>query len=150
MANFPALPTLRTRDAAFYDSANGQTFKDGALLVSTAGVMSECGANPASIFGFSMGPAGKDVNAAGLKIIVGRVQENNKYWMQFTSDGTTPTAPAASDVGATYGVTKGTDGIWTVDKSKNAANQRVVIHTIDTTRNLVEVSVLAANRQLAP
>lgn len=145
----PAIPVLRTRDTAQYTHAGGQTFLDGAFVVAAAGVMSECGANPASIFGFALEPATFDPQGATI-VQVQRLQEGNKFWIPTTSDGTTPQAPVVADIGATFGITKGTDSIWTLDRSKNAANQRLVVHNIDTVRLRAECSVLAANRQIAP
>ena len=149
MPNFSALPTSRTRENIRVTTAASPSFLSGALLVSTAGVYAECGANPATIDAIAAEPGGKNPEGNTL-CLVHRVTEGNRFWMAFTSDGTTPTAPAITDMDITYGVTKGTDGIWTVDKSKNAANQRVGIHSIDLDRNLVEVSVLAANRGTPP
>jgi hypothetical protein len=57
-------------------------------------------------------------------------------------------APVKADMGASYGLTKDADGYWYVDKAKTTTSARVYVHNIDTERNLVEVSVLIANRQI--
>lgn len=158
MPNFPALPTSNTRDNVKVTVAANAAFLQGALLVLTAGVAAECGANPATISHIAAEPGpgsrltltGANAIPDNVSAIAHRVTEFTRFWMQVTSDGTAPATPQAADVGATFGVTKGTDGIWTLDRSKNAANQRVYVHSIDTVRNLAEVSVLAANRQTAP
>jgi hypothetical protein len=154
MPNLPVLPTAWTRDNLLIQTAASPVFLQGAPLLLTAGVAAEAGANPALIAGFAAEPG----TGARLTVVLPdtthslmhRATEGNRFWITTTSDGTTLQAPVQADVGATFGITKGTDGIWTLDRSKNAANQRVFVHQIDAGRFCAEVSVLAANRQLAP
>jgi len=124
--------------------AAAQTFKIGAaVLMDGSQNIAECGADPASIYGFAAGAATKDPQDA-TKQIVYKAFEGQKFWMQ------TSVAPAASNRGVNYGITKDADGIWYVDFTKTAGVARMYVHDIDTDTVRVLVSVLAANRQIAP
>lgn len=139
---FPAIPSAKFRQIQQYDLAASQTFKKGsAVVLSGAQEITECGTDPASIYGFSAEPAVGDPESA-TKILVAKAGTAQKFWMDVSS------APVKADMGASYGITKDADGFWYCDKAKTAGSARLFIHNIDTERNLVEVSVLAANRQI--
>lgn len=125
--------------------AAAQTFLTGAFVVRDgSGNIAECGADPASIYGLAAEPAGKEPVDAANKIIVEKATEKAKWWMPCSAN------PTAANSGVSYGITKGADGYWYVDFAKTAASARVYVHQVDTDTNRVEVSVLAANRQVAP
>lgn len=139
---FPAIPTAKFRMNQQYDLAAGQTFKSGAsVTLSGAQEVAESGADPALILGFAAEPAVGDPESA-TKVIIHKAGEGQKFWMDVS------VAPVKADIGASYGITKDADGFWYVDKAKTAGSARVYVHNIDTERNLVEVSVLIANRQV--
>lgn len=140
----PATVSVKRLDNIMLPLAAAQTFKTGALVLRDGSAnVAECGADPASIYGISEGEAGKEITDI-LKIIVTRATEFTRWWMP------TSVAPVAANSGVSYGVTKDADGIWYVDFAKTAGAARVYVHQIDTDTNRVEVSVLAANRQVAP
>ena len=142
MPRIPAVAAAGNRDNIQLPLAAGQTFKTGSFVVYTAGAIQECGADPASIYGISTGVAGMNpVDPA--KCIVYKAFEGQKFWMQASSD------PAAANRGVSYGVAKDADGIWYVDFTDTVAT-RVYVHDVDTDTKRVLVSVLEANRQVAP
>lgn len=140
----PATVSTKRLDNIMLPLAAAQTFKTGALVLRDGSAnVAECGADPASIYGLSEGEAGKEITDI-LKIIVTRATEFTRWWMP------TSVAPTSANSGVSYGVTKDADGIWYVDFAKTAGSARVYVHQIDTDTGRVEVSVLAANRQVAP
>lgn len=140
----PAVAAAGNRDNIQLPLAAAQTFKTGAaVLRDGSGNIAECGADPASIYGFSTGVATKNPVDA-TKAIIMKAFEGQKFWMQCNVD------PVAANSGINYGITKDADGIWYVDFTKTAGTARVYVHDIDTDTKRVLVSVLAANRQVAP
>lgn len=142
MPAFPATPAFEVPSSTRqYTEAAAQSFKLGAAVFLVAGLVTECGADPASILGFASHPAGKGLPATVDLVEV--ASEGQKYWMAATS------APVAGDVNTLYGIVKDANGIWIVDKT-DVVNTRVYVHYVDLDRGLLLVSVLAANRQAAP
>lgn len=135
---FPVYPNLRKviRERPLNAAA---TFTEGALVVTTAGVLNECGADPALILGCALHDAGADPDPTVCLVALATAEST------FIMQGNV--APVAADVGASYGITKDADGIWHVDKTKLAAAFRVVVERIYPEREQYEVRVLAANRQ---
>ena len=124
--------------------AAAQTFVTGAaVLRDGSGNITECGADPASIYGFSSGKATKNP-VDPTKTIIYPATESETFWFACN------VAPTAANSGINYGITKDADGIWYVDFTKVAGSARVYVHEVDTDTNRVRVSVLAANRQVAP
>lgn len=118
-----------------------QTFNDGALVVITAGGVTECAANPARIDGVAIG------SAQNYPAQLADGQHNRPFTLpdsgiiylmsidKASAQGGPLAFLPASAVGSTYGVTKdvigaspaGTPLYWYVDVDKGAANQRVEI-----------------------
>lgn len=127
------------------DAATPETYKQGALVVLDGnGDVTECGADPALIYGISDGPAGLHPEGS-LKTIITKLGNGQKAWMPFSV--TTPTKALYQN--KEFGVVKDGDGIWTIDVAE-VVNTRVFVHYVDEDMKLGLVSVLAANRQIAP
>lgn len=144
----PPVPAAGNRDNIYLPVKNNQTFKEGAFVVlDGTPEVNECGADPASIYGIASGGCA----SAGVtrdpqdttKVIVHKAFEGQKFWMDGSSN------PAITDVGVSYGIAKDADGYWYVDKT-DAVNTRVYVHQVDLDMNRFLVSILAANRQVAP
>ena len=145
MPRIPAIAASAGQRHDITDQAQkaAETFKEGALLLMDANEdMAECGADPALIYGFALNAA--DKYPVTGRVLVQKLWEGQQVWM----DG--DNAPTKADINQSYGVTKDADGIWHVDGTKTAGSARVYVHEIDTHRNRYLVSVLAANRQVAP
>jgi hypothetical protein len=139
----PATPAAGNRDNTYLPLAAAQTFKLGALvLLDGSANVTECGADPATIYGIAAHDAGKDPQDA-TKVILYKLFEGQKFWMQCSAD------PVAANRGISYGVAKDADGVWYVDFTDTVAT-RVYVHDVDTATKRVLVSVLAANRQTPP
>ena len=140
----PTIPSAGHRDAENLPTAAAQTFVEGAALVLDASRdISECGADPAAIYGFAAHDAGKDPQDAD-RTTVFKAIEGEKFWMPCSS------APdEATHRNNAYGIAKDGDGRWYVDFT-DTVNTRVYVHRVDEDRDLVEVSVLEAYRQIAP
>lgn len=143
MPAFPALPAYAAdQPTEEMTIAAAQTFKMGAAVLLDANEdVAECGADPAVIRGFAAHPANLHIPAT--KCLVWKASEGQKFLMAGTA------APVKANINQVYGIVKDADGIWVVDVS-DTTNTRVHVHQIDTDRNLFLVSVLAANRQVAP
>jgi hypothetical protein len=127
-----------------YTMKVGETFTEGAFVVlDGTPEVTECGADPASILGIALhvNPATTDWNYR--KVLVALAQEDGMFWIQGNNN------PLATDVNTTQSIAVDGDGIWGLDDT-DGANQRCYIHDVDLVRNLYLVSVLAANRQIAP
>lgn len=145
MPNIPAFAD-RTRDNIQLTDAAAQTYLQGALVVLDGSKnVTECGADPASIYGVANGPAGKHPEGATVTTI-SKAFNGQKFWMAFDI-GTTATR--AANENKPYGVAKGADGIWVID-STDAVNTRVYVHFVDVARGMGLVSILQANRQISP
>lgn len=112
----------------------GQTFKEGALVVLTsAGEVSECGADPASVYGIALQGAGTGYgydlpNSSRTTVVTGRVQEvstlivnsTDEYYARGVNGGTDPVVPLQTHIGEQYGVAKvGND--WVIDFAETTA-----------------------------
>lgn len=143
MPKVPGMPAGDRHDNRRLTTAAGQTFGLGALVVlDGSGNVTECGADPALIYGMALEPAGKDPE--GTYTIVAVAYEGQKFWLECTSNPT-----IAANQSQSYGVVKDADGIWVVDLT-DTTNKRVFVHQVDEDTHRVLVSVLAANRQVAP
>lgn len=146
MSAFPAYPN-KGRTIREYDLAAAQDFLQGAVLVLTAGEVSEAGADPAEVLGIALHDAGADPNPT--KILVSVARSKSTFIMQPNVGETF----AQTDEGVSYGVVEDADGIWVVDKSDTTnlvvVVERVLIDPDDPSdeRNQAEVSFLPAVRQ---
>lgn len=139
----PLVAAAGNRDNIQLPLAASQTYKTGsACFMNGSGLMQECGADPASIYGFSTGEATKNP-VDPTKGIFYKAFEGQKFWAPCSSD------PTSANRGVNYGLAKDADGIWYVDFT-DVANTRVYVHEVDTDTKRVLFSVLAANRQVAP
>lgn len=137
----PGTPAVADHDFIRLPLAAGQTFLNGALVVLDASKnVTECGADPASIYGMALEPANKDPE--GAYCIVAPAIEGKFFWMPCSS------APAQANVSKNYGVVKDADGIWCVDFT-DTTNTRVFVHEVTVDNQMARVSVMAANRQIS-
>lgn len=136
----PCIPNKGRRIRSFPVDA-AATFVEGApVLIDTDGELIEAGADPAVILGFAAEPAVAANLAPSTERLVYVAYPDSTFWMEGTS------GPAVADVGDLYELGVDGNGVARLDKTAQVAN-RLKIEDIDLTRNLYEVSVLAANRQ---
>lgn len=105
-----------------------QTFKKGALVVDTAaGTVSECGADPARIYGVAMEAANTKPGGTGIanspsiitggqykEVSVAIADRVTVFSCRGVNGGTDPVVPLQTHIGETYGVAKvGND--WVLD-----------------------------------
>lgn len=130
----------------------------GALVVSTAGLIDVCGADPALIagvalqgastgFGFSAANSPAVVTGQSNKVSTAIANGVTEFSASLTNGSAALVAPAQTDVGVQYGVTAYA-GVWTVDKAKTGASARVIVTGYDADNNVVFFRILKANRQL--
>lgn len=148
MPRVPAIESAHHRDAEYIIVAAAATFVAGAAVVLDGSKqVTECGADPASIYGFALFGATAGVSKDPqdpTRVLVAKAIEGEKFWMQCSS------APSeATHRNNSYGIAKDADGIWYVDFT-DVVNTRLFVHRVDVDRAMVEVSVLAANRQIPP
>lgn len=142
MAKVPGMPAVDKHDFMRLPLAAGQTFVLGALVVLDANKkVTECGADPTSIYGMALEPAGTDPE--GDYCIVAPLFEGQFLWLPCSADPV-----IATHQNNQYGVVKDADGIWCVDFS-DTTNKRVYVHQVDEDTKRVRVSVIEANRQIA-
>ena len=153
----PAVADPRTRMVQKYNIKAAEAWALGAAVVLDATPeLTECGADPLVILGFAEEPvfAGDRAgdrkgtttgNLAGFSLgaSVAIAEEGRKFWLDGDND------PVAGDVNQSYGIAVDGDGVWYVDGT-DAVNQRVYVHDVDLDTKRYLVSVLAANRQVAP
>lgn len=140
----PIIPEGQRHDAMRLTLAAAQTFLRGALVVLDGSKnVTECGADPASIYGVALEPAGLNPEGA-LLCTVGKAYDGQKFWASCTSAPT-----KAANENKPFGVVKGADGTWVVDLTETV-NTRVYIHQVDEDTQRVLFSILEANRQIAP
>lgn len=139
--------------------ANGQTFLQGAPLVLTAGVASECAANPTSIYGFAASPYNGNAGfqmANTPTVVTGRNQNVPCFiansGQEFTSNLVNASAVLVTVtqaiVGSSYGLSKQTIGgvaTWVVDQGATAC---LMVTGIDVDANIVYFKIKAANIQV--
>jgi hypothetical protein len=153
VARLKAGHTPRTKERPLATGAAGR--RGDPLVVDSNGAYATAGANPAAIAAFAASDYGPDTSGFNH---LGQKGFPPGYLQGHSVDGEQPflahymgTLPAAT--GGTYGITLDSDGEWKVDFTKNAANQRVKLVSLDPTiaplnRNQVEVVVLLANVQV--
>lgn len=104
--------------------AASQSFKEGAVLVWSSGKVAEGGTDPSSIVGVAAHEASGVTDSA---VMVYPALPNVVYRGVLTTASTAHTL-AQANLGAVFGIAKGTDGAWFVDQSDTAAaNVRVRI-----------------------
>lgn len=129
--------------------AASQTFKVGAILVYSSGLVAEGGANPTAIVGVAAAPAnsalGYELSDATVTtpvtwaenlIPVHLADTESVYVSKITNNSAVYIAPVAANVGVQYGLTEQSTGEWTLDISKTGANARAMVVDIDTDQNL--------------
>jgi hypothetical protein len=160
MATFairPIHPVKRLDGYTFLDLplAAAQTFEAGAPVYrdpAGPGTVAEAGTNPSLIAGFFLAAA---ADYAWKEDTFGTVVPSVPF---ATADqefrGTFEGTFAANDVGAIFGITRHSSGVWVVDKTKSGSNQRVRITGIDDEVAVGDVNppvrfvVIEANRQV--
>ncbi len=143
MPRVPAVQSAGRRDNIQLPVKTGETFKTGALvLLDATPEITECGADPAAVYGISEEPATKNP-VDSTKSIIGRATEAARWWMPCSAD------PTAANVGIEYGAAKDSDGIWYVDFT-DVVSVVFYVHQVDTTTNRAEVSIIEAVRQVSP
>jgi hypothetical protein len=152
----PFIPVLHRPEDRFFSSralAATQTFLRGAVLtVNGSNAVAEGGTNPAAIAGIALAAAADyDFKADTF----GTSEVNTVFALNDqTFRGTLLGTFALADIGAEYGLTKHTNDIWVVDKSKTTTNARVKVLSVDDGTEVGEVNptvtfvILPANRQL--
>jgi len=136
--------------------ANGQSFKDGALVVDNAdGVIVECSADPAAVLGVALqgagtGPGFSVANDSDVVARTGVAQEvsvavanrRTRFHGRAVNGATDPVTPLQTHVGEQYGVAKvGND--WVIDMA-DTSNVVVEITDIYPELNLFEFKFLEA------
>jgi hypothetical protein len=119
----------------------GQTFKAGALvLLTAAGEVSECAADPAAVLGVALqgagtGPGFDLPNSSVTTVVTGRAQEvsvliaddETQFYARGVNGGTDPVLPLQTHIGEQYGVAKvGND--WVIDFAETTAK---VVEIVD-------------------
>lgn len=136
------------------DTTAAQTFIRGAVLVFASGKVSEASTgvttNVAGVAlqGAFTGPGNAMANSPApitwqeTQTSMAVADSVTIFEATFVNGSTTRIAPAVTDIGVSYGVSKYTD--WAVDKSLTAGSAAVRVVGIDTQRNLVFFKWLAA------
>jgi hypothetical protein len=138
--SLPAVPNLG-RTIRRYPLAAAQTYAEGgALILNAAGALEFAGADPATILGFAPHAAVLEHDPDPGFALVFVAKANSTYWLKGTRN------PVDADVGDSFGILHDANGIAIVD-ADDAVSPRVQVETIDTIRNLWEVSVLPEVRQ---
>lgn len=131
----------------FYPIKASETFIRGAAVYLDANEDTlECGADPTAILGFASHTAEVDPypNDAGVFL----AEADARFWITGSSDGSAVTTPTEDHLNQSYGLATASS-VWYMDISETTAT-RVYVHKIDLEQNRFLVSVLSANRQLAP
>lgn len=126
-----------------YTVAAAQTFLEGAAVFLVAGLVTECGADPATILGFAAHE--HDAGPDPTKVLVWVATDDATFIVQ----DILVTAPVVADLGTPQGCNpEAVTGIWGLDKGVAIVNHSLMIERIFTDRNQYEVKVLPAFRQL--
>lgn len=138
----PAIPHLGSRIRE-YPVAEGQTFVEGAFvfLNDADGELEEVAADGAVILGVAAHDAVMENDPNPGFALVFPFYPDTTMWLEGSAD------PVASDVGDQYGFVHDTDGVAILDKTEVTA-LRLTIEDVDLIRNLYEVSLVGANRQI--
>lgn len=151
-SEFPAM-LFYTNPEAGYDVTyeligTGATFKAYALVVKDVGggatdqQITECGADPALIYGVVMGAA-VDANSPYPTGKLPVCKLKTQMTVGLASAGTLVAGNATKD----YGITKSAAGNWRVDIAKTGASARFHITRVDVDRQIAFGHFLAANLQ---
>lgn len=145
MPKVPGHPTggPKWRSAVQLIDAAAQSYKQGAFVVLDGSLnVTECGADPALIFGIAAGPAGKHPEGATATTIF-RAEANTKFMLPFSVAAPTK----AAHENKAFGIVKDADGIWTIDTTDTVAT-RVWVEQVDVDTKMGLCHVLSANRQM--
>lgn len=138
---FQAYPN-QGRTVREYPLDSYASFIEGAFVLMDGGEVDECGTDPTVILGVGLHDAG----ALPLedKILVALAKAKSTFILEGNE------APVQSDEGETYGITRDSDGVWHVDKTKTGSDARVYVERvfIGDNRDQYEVSVLPEYRQV--
>jgi hypothetical protein len=130
----------------------GQTFKRGALVkLDAAGTISECGADPAKIYGVALQDAGSGYGYAAANnplLVTGQNQEISVavcdrvtvFSCRGVNGGTDPVTPLQTHIGETYGCLKVSND-WVLDIAEVTTMQWEVID-IDVDNKVFFVKIL--------
>ena len=157
--NVGRLPT-GTPNIVSYQYTAGQTFKAGALVVDiAAGTISECGADPVSVLGVALEPAGGRPGGSGImgdpsyitggqrgEVSVLVADGSELYSCRGINGATDPATPAVTNIGEQYGVVKSGDD-WCLDLAELAALVMEVVD-IDVDQKIFFCKVIPAVRAL--
>lgn len=110
------------------------TFAEGDLVVTTAGQIDECGADPAKVLGIALKAKTGTTNSM-IPVLV--IRPGDVFLMPFLAADTF----AVADHGVSYGVTTPSAGRWEVDTAETTADVVVVLGSPE--RN-AETGALAA------
>lgn len=137
---FTGIPN-KGRDVKEYPLNDGETFIEGALVLLDADEeVAECGADPAAVLGLSLGDAGnlpRDEHA-----LVALAKSDSTFLMPGDDD------PTEDDINQEYGAAVDGDGVWYVDGT-DTTNIVFYVEDVDTDRNLYEVKIVEAARQIS-
>lgn len=131
--------------------------RGSVVLVDANGQLNLAGADPASIYGVALEPAGSKPGfdaANSPTVVTGRVQEVSTAVASRLSifsgrmeDGSgNIVAPLQTHIGEQYGIAKDANGEWFIDESETT-NKRVQIIDIDTVVGVHLFKFLEANLQ---
>lgn len=127
-------------------NAASQTYKTGALvLIDGSGLIAECGANPASVFGVAASPPASYPGyqaANSPAVVTGRsdhtpifvANSQTVYSGRGINGATDPAIPVQANIGVQYGVTT-VGGIWVINIA-DTMNKVVQITGIDADPNM--------------
>jgi len=142
VATTPAIPNKNVQLRKYPLKSAQTTVLGDIVYLDTNGDVLICGADPATALGFQMHDynGNLDVDIYDDEVIVACAYPGSTFWLEGTSD------PVQAYEGISYGVVV-TSGAVQVDIT-DTSNLVFVVERVDTTRNLYEVSVLAAVAQL--
>ena len=126
-----------------YPLKSGQTTVEGdAVYLDASGDIVICGGDPATILGFQAHDynANLEVDIYSGEVLVYVAAPGSTFWMEGTSN------PSQNNEGQKYGIITTSGGVK-VDLT-DTTNTRLFVESVDTTRNLFEVSILPGNAQL--
>lgn len=147
MGFMPVVP--QNAELRRYTMKTGETWTLGAAVVlDGTPEITECGADPATILGFAAHPNGVEPYPTKCYVWLAD-DEKARFWITGSSDGSAIATPTEANLGEDYGLAKDGDGMWYLDLG-DTTNVRAFVHRIDLEQNRFEVSILEANRQMAP
>jgi hypothetical protein len=131
----------------YLQHTSGYTGVLGSVVIFTAGEIAVAGADPTGIVGVALAPANSapgfgvqnnPVVFTGRRrnIAVARADRTTVFVGYLTNGSSAKVNPAIADQGVGYGITA-YSGIWTVDKAKTGASERVTVIGFDDLTNSV-------------